>query len=101
MALYKNVIRQVHTPKGRLIRSTFGVKKGCPVSPTLFGLYIDEISYYINKGGDRGASSIGVWIMLLLYADDIVLITDSHEGLQKHLDALHTFALDKDLICQP
>ncbi|MCO5598285.1 hypothetical protein L7F22_052377 [Adiantum nelumboides] len=32
------------------------------------------------------------WIPLLLQADDIVLIFDSSEGLQCHLDALHAFA---------
>ena len=37
------------------------------------------------------------WIPLLLYADDIVLISDSPEGMQRHLDALHTFATDSGL----
>ena len=36
-------------------------------------------------------------IPLLLYADDIVLIADSPEGLQCHLDALHAFAHDSGL----
>ena len=34
---------------------------------------------------------------MLLYADDIVLISESPEGMQRQLDALHTFAKDSGL----
>ena len=56
-------------------RSDIGVKQGCPLSPTLFGLYIDKLEEWLNlQGGD------GVWlgefvIKLLLYVDDIVSIS--------------------------
>ena len=90
---------QVRTPEGvsEIIHSTIGVKQGCPLSPTLFGMYVDEVSNYIERGGDRGAQLAGTWISLLLYADDIVLISDSPEGMQRHLDTLHTFASDSGL----
>lgn len=63
----------------------------------LFRLYIQEISNYIDRGGCRGASLANTWITLLLYADDIVLIVHSPQGLQQHLDALHAYAGDRDL----
>ena len=63
------------------IDSNIGVKQGCPLSPTLFGMYIDEVSDYIDRDGDRGALLSGTWIPLLLYADDLVLIFESPEGL--------------------
>ena len=56
-----------------------------------------EVSNYIERGGDRGAKLGETWISLLLYADDIVLISDSPEGMQQHLDALHTFVSDSSL----
>ena len=34
----------------------------------------------------------------LLYAHDIVLISDTLEELQKHLNALKVFCMDKDLL---
>jgi len=49
------------------------------------------------RDGDRGAQLAGTWIPLLLYVDDIVLISDSPEGMQHHLDALHRFAHDSGL----
>ena len=75
--------------------STVGVKQGCPLSPTLFGLYIDELSEYIERWGGSGAGLVGTIIPILLYADDIVLISDSPEGLQRHLNALKSFYTDK------
>ncbi len=98
-ALYESVSGRVRTPNGlsESTRSTVGVKQGCPLSPTLFGLYIDEISEYIERWGGSGAGLAGVTIPILLYADDIVLISDSPEGLQRHLNALKLFCTDKDL----
>ena len=99
LTLYSSVMGHVRTPEGisDIVHSTIGVKQGCPLSPTLFGMYVDEVSDYIDRGGDRGAQLAGTWIPLLLYADDIVLISDSPEGMQRHLDALHSFAGDSGL----
>ena len=66
--------------------STIGVKQGCPLSPTLFGLYIDEVSRYLERFGGSGARLASIAIQILLYVDDIVLIFDSVEGLQRHLN---------------
>ncbi|MCO5581172.1 hypothetical protein L7F22_035050 [Adiantum nelumboides] len=82
-ALYESVTERVRAPGGLsdAIESTIGVKQGCPLSPTLFGIYIDELSEYVDTYGNVGSSLAGVMIPLLLYADDVVLISDSPEGL--------------------
>ena len=51
----------------------------------------------IDREGDRDAQLAGTWIPLLLYADDIVLIAESPEGMQKQLDVVHKFAEDSGL----
>ena len=73
---------KIRSSKGlsEAVASTIGVKQGCPLSPTLFGFYIAEVSHYIHR--------FGVWEHILLYADDIVLISDSLEGRQGHVNAL-------------
>ncbi|MCO5588489.1 hypothetical protein L7F22_042446 [Adiantum nelumboides] len=99
MALYGSVIGHKRTPEGisDIVHYIIGVKQGCPLSPTLFGMFVDEVSNYIDREGDRGAQLAGTWIPLLLYDDDIVLRSESPEGMQRQLDALHNFAEDTGL----
>ena len=49
------------------------------VSRTLFGLYIDPVSDYIESFGGSGAWLARISLGLLLYTDDIVLIANSLE----------------------
>jgi len=67
IALYERVIGKVRCPRGfsEEVASTIGVKQGCPLSPTLFGLYVDEISNFIDRDGGIGASLSGLLIALL------------------------------------
>ena len=56
-ALYESMSGKVRSSKGlsKAVASTIGVKQRCPLSPTLFGLYIDEVSHYIERFGGSGA----------------------------------------------
>lgn len=79
IALYELVVGRVTCLGGlsKEISSTIGVKQDCPLSPTLFMLYIDEILDFIDRAGGRVASLAGILLSILLYADDIVLVADS------------------------
>jgi hypothetical protein len=50
MTLYETIIGKVRTRTGETeeIQSTIGVKQGCPLSPTFFRLYIDELEERIS-----------------------------------------------------
>ncbi len=57
---------------------TIDVKQGCPLSPLLFGLYIDALESRITVlAGDDGPDLAGTAVKLLLYADDLVLMSKS------------------------
>lgn len=66
-----------------------GVKQGCILSPVLFSLYINDLPD-ILPGGLNVAN---VNVKVLLYADDIVILSDSPGGLQEMIDALHKYCL--------
>ena len=51
----------------------------------------------LHRFGDSEACLAGIGIHMLLYADDIVRISESPEELQRHLNALKVFCMDKGL----
>ena len=64
-----------------------GVRQGDNFAPTLFTLYINDLIPVINELDVR--VSIGdSKISILLYADDIVLLSDSPYGIQQQLNIL-------------
>jgi len=61
-----------------------GVRQGCPLSPTLFNIYLDEI---ITKWQNQDITGIKLTkhqqLSTLLFADDQVIIANSEDNLQK------------------
>ena len=78
------------------ISSNLGLKQGCPLSPMLFNLYIDDIKNIFDKKCDP----IDIQendLYHFLYADDLVLLSNSPKGLQNSLDKLAEYAEAKGL----
>ena len=75
-----------------LFDCSIGVKQGCPASPLLFGLYLDELETLLESCHEIDAPRIAeVALAILLFADDIALLSYSVTGLQKQLDILGAF----------
>ena len=90
-------IRLPVTPR-QVCGSHCGVKQGCPLSPNLFGLFLDELEELMrNVTGADAPSLAEVAIPILLYADDLVIISKTHVGLQKLMDRLETFSQERGL----
>jgi hypothetical protein len=101
--IYEKVICCVHK-RDRLsdfFISTIGVKQGCPLSPTLFGLCIDELEEMVTKFVKEECIeevAIGnVVIMLLLYADDVMFLANTLGDAQKLMKTLEMFCVHTKL----
>ena len=57
--------------------STMGVKQGCPMSPTLLGLYVNQLETYLQHHVQDAPELQGHKVSMLLYADDNVRMSRS------------------------
>ena len=78
------------------ISSNLGLKQGCPLSPLLFNLYIDDLAQHLSDSQDD-ITLRGSKVSHFLYADDLVLLSRTKEGLQRKLDELAKYSESKDL----
>ena len=92
--MYKNLMNCVRVC-GRLtdwFAQSAGVRQGDTLAPTLFALFINDLVPEINGVGCGIQLSADTYLSVLLYADDIVLISSTADGLQKQLDALNDWS---------
>ncbi len=94
MAMYKDVRIRVRVggKLGDSFMSIMGVKQGDPLSPLLFGLFIDRFEKFVEDAlPGMGVHVRDIMVKVLLYADDLVLLAESPSQLQCILDALQMF----------
>lgn len=68
-----------------------GVRQGDPLSPLLFGIFIDRFESFLATRSEGGVKIGNVLLQLLLYADDLAILAESKEQLQSMLDILNDF----------
>ena len=94
-ALYADVPVCVRTRQGLTptFQSLMGVKQGCPLSPTLFGLYIDDFESVVMGKMGMALPQLGAGpAPPLFYADDLALMATTADGLQRQINCLGEYA---------
>lgn len=67
-----------------------GVKQGDSLSPVLFLIFINDLAEEL-KSLNFGVNYFGQKIPILMYADDVVILSESNDELQKMLDFVYTW----------
>jgi hypothetical protein len=91
-ALYADVPMAVSSSEGLgpVFHSHLGLKQGCPLSPLLFGLYVDDLELWLAKIGSTASFPLlaDTEVVAPMYADDLGLAALQPPGLQLQLDTL-------------
>ena len=75
----------------RPIKILRGVKQGCPLSPLLFNIVMDELLLRFDQRNDLGIQVGNEKVSIMAFADDLVIITESGEQCCLALDICSEF----------
>ena len=92
--------QQICVPWGSATSTSFkvlnGVRQGGILSPILFNVYIDDLSYELSKC-KSGCIIENKIVNDIAYADDLIVFCPSSKGLQKLLDICDSYGNTHDI----
>ena len=90
--LYESTSYMIKVQGGHLepIKSELGLLQGGILSPILFNLYIDDIKYIFDEKCDP-INLHDIEVSHLLYADDLILMSKTEQGLRQSLNNLEMY----------
>ena len=68
-----------------------GIHQGCNLSPTLFGVYINELAVELDQCAAPGLFLLDREVKSLFYADDLVLLFPTEQGPQQELNIIEQY----------
>ena len=91
-AVYNPVLYSVKCDSGcsDSFTSTVGVKQGCVLSPTLFNIFLHDLPLIFDQKCEP-VTLHDIKLNCILYADDLVILSESEVGLQNALNRLSDY----------
>ena len=86
----KMCIRVDKSHRSHFFTSNVGVRQGDAISPILFNLFVSDFQSYIGLDSDAPRLNTSL-VNCLMYADDLVLMSQTEIGLQGLIDKLSDY----------
>ena len=93
-SLYSNHMSSllINNQQTEWFHNVTGVKQGDNISTTLFALYLNDLAEEIlNSGKGVNLDENGLSVSILMYADDIALVSDNEDNLQFMINMVHSW----------
>ena len=76
----------------RPIACQLGLKQGCPLSPLLFDIFINDFEEFLNVNGSYAVEIGNKKLCSLIFADDVLIMADSAGHFQYLLQKLSLYS---------
>ena len=71
-----------------------GLKQREVISPILFSLFIEDLELFLQEDPTCGLSLDEITFILMLFADDMVILGKDRNDLQRSLDLLNSYCIN-------
>lgn len=68
-----------------------GLRQGDVISPLLVSLFLEDLELYLQNNANSGIEIYDIVLLILLFADDMVILGNTPEELQSHLNCLANY----------
>ena len=80
-----------------IIEILSGIREGGLSSPNCYNIFTNDLTTKLKESGEGVSIGLLILICILLFADDIVLLSETPQGLQRLLDITWKFAKDNHM----
>lgn len=70
-----------------------GIKQGCPLSPTLFNICLESLIHKLSNCKKDGYHWFGSSTMVQAYTNDIIIFSDTEQGMRNLIKIIEDFCL--------
>ncbi|RNA07484.1 RNA-directed DNA polymerase from mobile element jockey-like [Brachionus plicatilis] len=99
---YSNLIALVFNESeiSNFFKTTIGVKQGRPLSPKYFSIYVEDLIREL-EGKNLGTRIHEYFTGVVMYADDILILTTSLKELQEELNIREKYGIQQEIKFNP
>jgi hypothetical protein len=93
-SMYNNISLTIQSSDGERISPYFisllGVRQGDNLSPTLFNIFVNDLPKIFDETCDHAIFG-DIHLKCMMYADDLLILSESNLGLQEAMNRLHGY----------
>ena len=83
---------KINNRRTEFFEYTKGVRQGCPLSPSLFNIFLNDLFEILDNNNDSNITlDHNYKVNALMYADDLILLAETEKGLQNQIIKLNIF----------